>query len=113
MSGKSSCISSSLDEIFKTQPEQKNILKLTINPETNSKSISTFIEEKMNIKEEKDEHSKKLLVYVDDIHLGSEEIFEFFRFITEYQKLFSYKSKEIIELSRHTFIADSNNSYSK
>ena len=113
MSGKSTCIHFSLEEIFKSKPEHKNMLKMAVNPETSSKSISAFIEEKMNIKEEKDESSKKLLVYVDDIHLGNEEVFEFFRFATEYQKIFSYKSKEIVEMTKHTFIADSNNRFSK
>ena len=71
------------------------MLKIPINPYSNSKSISSYIEDKITVKDEADQSTliKTLLVYIDDIHLANEEIVEFIRFTAEHRRFFSYKNK--------------------
>lgn len=38
---------------------------------------------------------------------------EFIRFFSEYKQIFSYKSKEMIQLPKHTIISDCSNEYQK
>jgi hypothetical protein len=112
MSGKTSALTYSLEEVFRVNPEAKNLLRVCVNPGTGSKGVAGSVEERMSGKEE-ERDPKTMLVFVDDIHLCSEEMGEFFRFATEYQKIFSYRAKEVVAMARHVFIADCNNANGK
>jgi len=79
-SGKTSSILTSMEEIFKAKNDVINMIKITINSETTSNIIASFIEEKINIKKENQNDDQKLVIYIDDVHLGNEQINEFIRF---------------------------------
>lgn len=110
MSGKTTGILMSLEEISKSQQEAKDIFKMTINPKYCSRQLIETLEEKAGLKEQPDQvDSSTLLIYIDDIGLANEETNELLRYTLEYRKMFSIKNKVVYPLPKHSIIADASN----
>lgn len=67
MSGKTTALEYSLQEVFRVRPEQKNLLRMTVSPDTHTRSVGSVLDERIA---GVDEEPKPLVIFVDDIHLG-------------------------------------------
>ncbi len=71
MTGKTFGILMSFEDIFKNKQEEKEIVKITINPKFTAKKVIELLEEKTIVKEQQDHFKHTILVYIDDINLAN------------------------------------------
>ena len=83
-------------------------MKLTVNPQTVSRQLVNFVEEKGALKEQTEPEDKPMIIFVDDVHLSSEQMNELLRYTVEYRKMFSLKNKTTYSLPRHFVVAEAN-----